>query len=249
MAMSEAAGPEVQEMRPIPLEVRGELGLGSALLATVQLVWTAPGDFFGRRSRERTLFPAMAVGVVVHTASAIAAFVAEQLSEMPEPLRAILATLPADQAWVRELLSFEAQLATLLLAPVGYLFGWLARAIVWWLGLSITRAVKAPFREMLRSLAYCDAVYAFDILSALPFVGTLVGVGVFLWRAWLEVVAMQRLHDVPLWRVVVGPLVLAVLLTTVTCCVAGAIVGSQVRLEPGLLDAAWDSGSSPSRGL
>jgi hypothetical protein len=225
---------EEREEGRFPLEQRRELGLGVAVARTIVGVLLHPHAFFAQRARERSLWPVLIFGLVIHVIASAAhmgvsfAFAAEA--------RAVLRADPvlSQMPWLESDALYIARFA---LSPITFFLGIYFLATMWWIALRAVGGARRPFHVVVRALCLSSAtaVLAPIVDGLLP--AHAVGAAIFFayvgWALSVQIIAVSRMQGISLARGTVAFL-LCVVLAACVFCIASLVLAvplaSQIRI-------------------
>ena len=199
---------------PLPWEDRQRLGFVNALVETIKLLVTAPGEAY-RRAREKGDFLSpLLFAVVVGWVMAIVgqlwslAFQSTWISLLPAELR--------DQIGPMLATSVIGFVATVILAPIlviVVLFIWSGIVHLCLMLVGGTGNSTSGFEGTFRAISYAQVA---SLAQVVPLVGGLIG---FVWGIVLQVVGLATLH-----KTSQGKAAAAVLIPIGLCCVCIVVV-------------------------
>jgi len=178
----------------IPWEHRRELGLWRAFRDTVVLSVREPRRFYGVVPEERSVWSALAYGLVFDLVVSLLGFAYTKVFGGAELERSIAPMMPQLRELVPKapeliatLLSASA-IGSLVVTPLSYFFNLLTTTIMTWIGLRLARGLHTSFGRLLRMFAYASWIQVFGLLaltgdiflSSISFV-LVVGFGSYYW--------------------------------------------------------------------
>lgn len=201
-----------------PWERRAELGVLRAFTETLAGTWTTPAALYARGFRDRSVVPALAFGLVLHTPITVAVTLLTI-----EPRLAEIGPL----AWY---FGESGRIVRAIASPATFVLGAVLFAAFWWIGLRAVGAPKKPFAQILRAIAYvqgaCAPLAVAALLSgrAAPIVS-----GAALWTATLVRFVMQgralsALTGASPLRVTAAALVMLLAIFAVLCGLATCVI-------------------------
>jgi hypothetical protein len=240
----------------IPWERRRELGLVRAAMLTVRDVLAAPARFFSQRPRERSIVPALALGMSFYLVYVVAGAVNDTASvegwraslralRLPRETIAFLASPWGHVVWVA---------ANVIAAPIAFLLAVHVLAALWWVGLRAVRGLRRPYAEIVRALCYAQAVWVVGplavLLSRLGPIGWGFALAFFGWVWVVQWVAVARTQGITYGRALAA-LAVWLPLALVACCLlwSGAyawIHGIDSHTFPAYVPPALSAGTRAS---
>lgn len=217
---------EERDEPTIPWERRAEIGLLRAASQTIAGVLLRPSHLFAMRSRERSVLPALLLGLVVDLLGQAGATAIEIATI--DRTRAELRADPIGR-YFADLVTPDLFLAQLAATPFLFPLTVLAQAALWWIALRAVGGLRREMRAIVRALAYAGVTGLLaPAIAALRLLGP-VGDGVALalvgWSLGITVLGVSRSQDIEPLR---GMLAFVVWSALAGCLACG-----------GLLAAAW----------
>jgi hypothetical protein len=186
--------PQTAALDAIPWERRREVGLWRAFRDTAVLSVREPRRFYGLVPEERSIWPALAYGLVFDVVVSLLAFAYTKAVGSAELEQAIAPMMPQ----VREIvpkapemiatLQSASAIGSLLVTPLSYVFNLFTTTLMTWIGLRLARGLHTSFGRLLRMFAYASWIQVFGVLavtgdiflSALSF-ALVLGFGTYYW--------------------------------------------------------------------
>ena len=158
----------------IPWERRKELGLVSAFIETTKLAVLSPSKFYAIPPREHSALPAMGYGLVFVVVTGFLSLVIsltvgrgnldEQLAQARPMLEQQFPSIAANL----DALYSGALIVGFIASPLQLVINLYSGAVLTWLGLKLTGAMRSSFSRIVRGLAYMTWINVFSVLLQIP---------------------------------------------------------------------------------
>jgi hypothetical protein len=162
---------DVAVVSAIPWERRRELGLMRAFRDTVVFSVREPRRFYGIVPEARSIWPALAYGLVFDLVVSLLGFaytkavgnaeLEHSIAPMMPQLREIVPKAPE---MITTLMSASA-IGSLLVTPLSYFFNLFTTTFVTWIGLRLARGLHTSFGRLLTMFAYASWIQVFGLLA------------------------------------------------------------------------------------
>ena len=199
---------------PLPWEDRQRLGFVNALVETIKLLVTAPGEAYRRVREKGDFFSPLLFAVIVGWVMAIVgqlwslAFQSTLITLLPSELRHQIGPMLAGSA--------AGFVVAVIVAPILIMIGlfiWSGIVHLCLMMVGGTGGSTAGFEGTFRAISYAQVA---SLAQVVPMAGGLIGV---VWGIVLQVIGLATLH-----KTSHGKAAMAVLIPIVLCCVCVAAV-------------------------
>ena len=186
------------ETTGLPWENRDQLGWLNALIGTIGMVITRPGEAFTVMKREGGLGDALLFTIILGVAGLVASF----------GFAVVLPSLGLGAGGMGDLLGLGASAAFIAFAPVAMVLGIFIGGAIIHVCLMLLGGANRPFETTIRVLCYVGG--STNIFLLVPVCGSTI---TFIASLVLNCIGLARAHQTDTWRPVV-----AVILPIVVCC-------------------------------